>query len=309
MKTYSKVEQLIGNTPLLEVLNIKEKLNLKARLFVKLEGFNPAGSVKDRTALFMLNDAEQKGLIKKNATIIEPTSGNTGIALASLCASRGYKAIFTIPDTMSVERIKLLKSYGAVVVLTDGKQGMAGAVKKAEQLHQEIPNSFIPSQFDNPANVKAHYLTTAPEIWQDLDGNIDMFVAGVGTGGTFSGCAKFFKEKNPSIKTIAVEPESSPLISKGKVGSHKIQGIGANFIPKNFLKEYCDEVLSISDEKAMDMAKMLAREEGFLAGISSGASLAASIELAKKEDNKDKIIVAILADTGERYLSTDLFAE
>lgn len=306
MNVLNNIEQLIGNTPLYEVVNIEKKFDLKARLFVKLEYFNPAGSVKDRTALFMLNDAEKKGLIKENATIIEPTSGNTGIGLASICASRGYKAIFTMPDTMSEERIKLLKAYGAKVILTDGKYGMAGAIEKAKQLNDEIPNSFIPSQFDNPANIEAHYCTTAQEIWSALDGKIDIFVAGVGTGGTLSGCAKFFKEKS-QIKIVGVEPQNSPMLSKGKFASHKIQGIGANFVPKNFYREFCDEIITISDESAIESAKLLAKNEGLLVGISSGASLGVAIELAKQEKYNDKNIVVILPDTGERYLSTDLF--
>ncbi len=308
MKVFNNIEQLIGNTPLFEVVNIERIFNLKARLFVKLECFNPAGSIKDRTALYMLNDAENKGLIKENATIIEPTSGNTGIGLASICASRGYKAIFTMPDTMSEERIKLLKAYGAKVILTDGKYGMAGAIEKAKQLNDEIPNSFIPSQFDNPANIEAHYCTTAQEIWSALDGKIDIFVAGVGTGGTLSGCAKFFKEKS-QIKIVGVEPQNSPMLSKGKFASHKIQGIGANFVPKNFYREYCDEIMTISDKSAIENARLLAKKEGLLVGISSGAALGVAIELAKQDENINKTLVAILPDTGERYLTTDLFID
>lgn len=307
MKVYTKIEQLVGKTPLFEAENLQKKFNLKARIFLKLECFNPAGSVKDRTALFMLNDAEQKGLIKSGATIIEPTSGNTGIGLASIGASRGYKVILTMPDTMSVERIKLLKGYGAEVILTDGKLGMAGAIEKANEIEKNTPNSFIPCQFENKANISAHYLTTAPEIYNDLDGRVDLFVAGVGTGGTFSGCAKFLKEKNSQVKTIAVEPSSSPMITKGYASAHKIQGIGANFVPDNFDKNYCDKVECASDEDAIFFAKQLATEEGILTGISSGAVLSVAIRLAKEKENQGKNIVVVLPDTGERYLSTDLF--
>lgn len=309
MKVYTKVEQMIGNTPLLEVKNIENKLNLKAKLLIKLECFNPAGSIKDRAALYMLNDAEQKGLLKQGGTIIEPTSGNTGIGLASICASRGYKLILTMPDTMSVERIKLLKAYGAEVVLTNGNLGMKGAIEKANELKEKTPNSFIPSQFDNYANVLAHYHTTGPEIWQDTDGKIDIFVAGVGTGGTLSGCAKFLKEKNKNIKVVAVEPQTSPMLSKGVSGKHNIQGIGANFVPQNFKKEYCDSIITISDDDAISTSKTLAKEEGVLVGISSGAALFAGISLASKEENENKTIVVILPDAGERYLSTELFSE
>ena len=307
MKIYTKIDQMIGKTPLFEVANIEKELSLKAKVLVKIESFNPAGSVKDRTALFMLNDAEKKGLIKEGATIIEPTSGNTGIGLASIGASRGYKVIMTMPDSMSLERIKLLMAYGAEVVLTDGKLGMAGAIEKAKEIQAKTPNSFIPSQFDNPSNIDAHYYTTAPEIYDDLDGKIDTFVAGVGTGGTITGCAKYFKEKNEKIKVIAVEPASSPMISNGKSGAHKIQGIGANFVPKNFDLSLCDKVETATDEDAIFYAKMLAKKEGLLVGISAGASLSVAIKEAKKEENADKIIVALLADTGERYFSTPLF--
>lgn len=307
MKIYTKIDELIGSTPLFQPLNIERDFELKARLFLKLEYFNPAGSVKDRTALFMLDDAEKSCFIKKGATIIEPTSGNTGIGLASICASRGYKAIFTMPETMSLERIKLLKGYGAKVVLTDGKLGMSGAIEKAKELHEKTPNSFIPSQFDNSANQTAHYQTTGPEIFKDTDGEIDIFVAGVGTGGTLSGTAKYLKEQKSDIKVVAVEPESSPLLSKGEFGAHKIQGIGANFIPKNFEKQYCDDIKTISDKDAIFYAKTLAQKEGVLVGISSGATLGVAIELAKLKENEGKTIVAILPDTGERYLSTELF--
>ena len=307
MKVYTKIEQLVGKTPLFEVVKLKEKFNLKAHIMLKLEYFNPAGSVKDRTALYMLNDAEEKGIIKRGATIIEPTSGNTGIGLASIGASRGYKVILTMPDTMTIERIKLLKGYGAEVVLTDGSLGMAGAIAKAKEIAKETTNSFIPSQFENVANVKAHYSTTAPEIYNDLDGKIDIFVAGVGPGGTFSGCAMFFKEKNAQIQTVAVEPNSSPMITKGYAGAHKIQGIGANFVPKNFISEYCDKIELASHEDAIFFSKQLANEEGILAGISSGAVLSVAIRLAKQKENEGKNIVVVLPDTGERYLSTELF--
>ncbi len=307
MKIYTKIDQLVGKTPLLEIVNIEKELSLKAKVLVKLESFNPAGSVKDRTALFMLNDAEKKGLISDGGTIIEPTSGNTGIGLASIGASRGYKVILTMPDTMSLERRRLLSAYGAEVVLTDGKLGMSGAIEKAKELQKQTPNSFIPSQFDNPSNIDAHYYTTAPEIYEDLDGNIDMFIAGVGTGGTITGSAKYFKEKNKNVKVVAVEPASSPMISEGKSGFHKIQGIGANFIPQNFDLSLCDKVVLATDEDAIFYAKLLAKQEGILVGISAGASLAVAIKEAKKEENSGKIIVALLADTGERYLSTELF--
>ena len=309
MKIYTKIDELIGSTPLFEPKNLQKEFELKARLFLKLESFNPAGSIKDRTALFMLNDAEQKGLIKDGATIIEPTSGNTGIGLASICSSRGYKAIMVMPETMSVERIKLLKGYGAEVVLTDGKLGMKGAIEKAKELHEKTPNSFIPSQFENSANIMAHYQTTGPEIYDDTQGKVDFLVAGVGTGGTLTGTAKYLKEKISNIKVVAVEPQSSPLLSKGQSGAHKIQGIGANFVPKNFDRNYCDVIKTISDEDAVLYAKTLAKKEGILAGISSGASLGVAVEIAKLKENQGKIIVAILPDTGERYLSTELFCD
>ena len=309
MKIYKKIEETIGNTPLLELTNIEKKFNLKAKIYAKLEYFNPAGSVKDRVALSMINDAEERGLIKDGATIIEPTSGNTGIGLALIGASRGYKVILTMPDTMSKERIKLIKGYGAEVVLTEGKLGMEGAVKKAIEINENTPNSFIPSQFDNPANVLAHYKTTAREIWEDTEGEIDVFVASVGSGGTITGIAKFLKEQNFNLKVFAVEPEKSPLISKGISGAHGIQGIGANFIPKNFDKTLTDGVLTVQDEEAIKTASLLAKTEGLLVGISSGANVASAIALAKKDEFKDKIIVTVLPDTGERYLSTSLFNE
>ena len=309
MKIFDRVEDLIGKTPLLEIKNLNNFLGLKAKILAKLEYFNPTGSVKDRTALFMLNKAEEDGLIKKGATIIEPTSGNTGIGLASICASRGYKLILTMPETMSIERIKLIKGYGASVVLTDGKLGMKGAVEKANELKEQIEGSFIPSQFDNFANIDAHYYSTGREIWQDTDGKIDMFVAGIGTGGTLSGTAKFLKEQNKDIKVVGVEPQSSPLISLGTSGAHKIQGIGANFIPKNYLNEYVDAVELASDEDAYFYAKLLAKSQGVLVGISSGGALSVAVKMAKQKENANKTIVVILPDTGERYLSTDLFDE
>ena len=305
MKIFNSLDALIGNTPLFRANNIEKAQELNARLLLKLESFNPAGSVKDRAALFMLKDAEEKGNIRKGSTIIEPTSGNTGIGLASLCASRGYKVILTMPETMSKERIKLLKAYGAEVVLTDGKKGIAGAVEKANELKEKIPGSFIPSQFKNPANAQAHYLTTAREIWEDTDGKIDIFVAGVGSGGTISGCGKYLKEQNRNIQVVAVEPKSSPLISENKAGAHKIQGIGANFIPDNFNKAICDSVITVTDEEAYLATRFLVKSEGILAGISSGASLSAGIRLAKMPENQGKTIVVLLPDTGERYLSVE----
>ena len=307
MKIFNGVEELIGKTPLLKANNIKEKLNLKADIFLKLEFLNPAGSIKDRVALYMLKDAEEKGLIKKGGTVIEPTSGNTGIGLASLCASKGYKTVIVMPDTMSIERIKLIKAYGAEVVLTDGKLGMAGAIEKAEEIKRNTTCSFIAGQFENPANPTAHYYTTGKEIYQDTDGLVDIFVAGIGTGGTISGTAKYLKEKNPKIKVIGVEPKDSPLITEGKFGAHKIQGIGANFIPKNLDLSLIDEVKTVNSEDAYYCANLVAKEEGVLVGISSGAALSVAIEYAKKEENTGKKIVVILPDTGDRYLSTDLF--
>ena len=304
---YKNIDSLVGNTPLLEIENIEQKENLYARVLVKLEYFNPAGSVKDRVALFMINDAESKNLISKGATIIEPTSGNTGIGICAICARRGYKVILTMPDSMSVERQKLLSAYGAEIVLTEGKKGMAGAIEKAKEIQRNTPNSIILSQFDNDANPKAHYMTTGREIWQDTNGQIDMFVAGVGTGGTLSGTAKYLKEKNKNIEVIAVEPASSPVLNGGKAGAHKLQGIGANFIPKNFNKELCDHIIGVEDEDAFRCAKLLAKTEGILVGISSGAVLSVALTMAKDIKNKGKTIVAILPDTGERYLSTELF--
>ena len=307
MKIFDSIDQLIGNTPLLEPKKLSQILGLKARLLLKLEYLNPAGSVKDRAAKFMLDDAEEKGLITAGATIIEPTSGNTGIGIAALCARRGYKVILTMPETMSIERRKLLSAYGAEIVLTSGKLGMNAAVEKAYEIQEKTPNSIILSQFDNPLNPYAHYKTTGPEIWSDTDGKVDYFVAGIGTGGTLSGTGKFLKEKNHEICVVGVEPASSPLIEKGISGGHKIQGIGANFIPDNFDKTVCDKVCSVSDEDAFTYAKLIAKTEGVLVGISSGAALAAAVELAKREENADKVIVALLPDTGDRYLSTELF--
>ena len=305
MKIYDKVEQMIGGTPLFLPQKLLNSCGIKAKIYLKLECFNPAGSIKDRVALSMLNQAEKDGLISKGATIIEPTSGNTGIGLACICASRGYKLILTMPDTMSQERITLLKAYGAEVVLTAGKEGMRGAIDKARELKDSTINSFIPSQFDNKANPFAHYETTAPEIYNQLDGKLDFYVAGIGTGGTISGAGKYFKEKNEQIKIVGVEPCSSPLITKGYSGAHKLQGIGANFIPKNYDKNVVDEVMTVSDEDAFIYANKLAKEEGLLVGITSGANLSASIKLAK--ENEDKIIVAIMPDSGNRYLSTELY--
>lgn len=307
MKIYDKIENLIGNTPLFEPKKLAQKLGLSAKILLKLESFNPAGSVKDRAALFMLNDAENKGLIKKGGTVIEPTSGNTGIGLASICASRGYKLILTMPESMSEERRNILKAYGAEIVLTDAKSGMQGCVEKARELSRQIPNSFIPSQFDNGANPLSHYQTTGPEIYIDTEGKVDIFIAGVGSGGTVSGVGKFLKEKNSKIEIVAVEPQSSPLISKGVSGAHKIQGIGANFIPKNFDKSVVDKIITVTDSQAMEFARLLAVEEGVLVGISSGAALAVAIDVAKREENKEKIIVVLMPDTGERYLSTELY--
>ncbi len=303
MKVFQSIDELVGKTPLLRARNIEKEFNLKSALYLKLEYLNPAGSIKDRAALYMLNDAETNGKLLKGGTIIEPTSGNTGIGLAAIGVSRGYKVVLTMPDTMSVERIKLLKAYGAEIVLTDGTLGMKGAIAKAQEIQKNTPNSLIMGQFDNPANPKAHYQTTAQEIYQDLDGKVDVFVAGFGTGGTVSGCGKFLKEKNKEVEIIAVEPLSSPLITKGISGVHKIQGIGANFVPKNFNSEYCDGVIAVSDEDAYEYTRALAKLEGILTGISSGASLAVGIKKAKETDGKN--IVVILPDTGDRYLSVE----
>ena len=306
-EVYRNVEQLIGRTPLMEVCRLEKHYSLKARLLVKLEYLNPTGSAKDRAASFMIREAEEKGILKEGAVLIEPTSGNTGIGLASIAASRGYRMILTMPDTMSVERINILKAYGAEVVLTPGREGMAGAVKKAEELAAEIPGSFIPGQFDNPANARAHYETTGPEIWEDTQGEIDCFVAGVGTGGTITGVGRFLKEKKPGIRIVAVEPADSPLLSQGRAGAHKLQGIGANFVPQVLDTEIYGEIETVETEEAFTWAKRLAKEEGILTGISSGAALAAAARLAVREENQGKTIVALLPDSGDRYYSTPLF--
>lgn len=304
---HSSLISLIGNTPLLEVHNIEKHENLKARLIVKIESFNPGGSVKDRVALSMIEEAEQNGTLKPGATIIEPTSGNTGIGLAWVASVKGYRLILTMPETMSLERRKLLQALGADIILTPGVEGMNGAIKRANELQQEHPGSFIPQQFENPANPQQHVVSTAEEIWNDTDGDIDIFVACVGTGGTLSGTAKGLKSHNPNIYTVAVEPESSPVLSGGKAGAHKIQGIGAGFIPKNYHGEVVDKVITVSDEDAINTSRLIAQKEGLLVGISSGAALYAAIQLARLEENAGKTIVALLPDTGERYLSTGLY--
>ena len=305
---HKSLTELIGNTPLLELSNIEQSLGLKARLIAKVEFFNPGGSVKDRVALAMIEDAEKKGVLAPGATIIEPTSGNTGIGLAWVASVKGYKLILTMPETMSQERQKLLKALGATLELTPGADGMNGAIRRANELKELHPGSFIPQQFDNPTNPQAHISTTAEEIWRDTDGEIDMFVAGVGTGGTLSGTAKGLKNHNPLIKAIAVEPANSAVISGGKVGAHKLQGIGAGFIPKNYNPEVVDQVFPVKDDEAMKASRLLAQKEGLLVGISSGAALHAAISLAQNEENVGKTIVVLLPDTGERYLSTELFA-
>ena len=309
MKVYDKIIDTIGNTPLVELSNLESKYNLKAKIIAKVEYFNPGGSVKDRIAKAMIEKAEKEGLINKDTVLVEPTSGNTGIGLSMVAASKGLKIILTMPETMSIERRNLLKAYGAELVLTEGSKGMKGAIAKAEELAKEIPNSFIPSQFTNMANPNIHYLTTGPEIFEDLDGNIDYLVAGVGTGGTLSGTGKYLKENKPSIKVVAVEPETSPVLSKGTPGPHKIQGIGAGFVPQTLDTSIYDEIITIGNEEAMEMGKESARIEGLLVGISSGAAIKAAIKLAQREENAGKTIVAILPDTGERYLSTAMFQE
>lgn len=309
MVVYTSIDQLIGNTPLLELSNIEKNLDLKAKVLVKLEYFNPAGSVKDRIAKAMLDDAEAAGKLNKNSVIIEPTSGNTGVGLASVAAARGYRLIITMPETMSVERRLLMKAYGAEVVLTDGAKGMKGAIAKAEELTAEIPNSFIAGQFTNPANPQAHIKTTGPEIWNDTEGKVDVFVAGVGTGGTVTGVGKYLKSQNPDVKVVAVEPASSPVLSKGTAGAHKIQGIGAGFVPDTLDTSVYDEVIAVENDDAFETGRLVGHSEGVLVGISSGAAVWAAIELAKRPENEGKTIVALLADTGERYLSTPLFTE
>ena len=308
-KIYKGTLGLIGNTPLVEVVNIEKELGLEATILVKLEYFNPAGSVKDRIAKAMIEDAEAKGLLKEVSVIIEPTSGNTGIGLASIAASKGYRIILTMPETMSVERRNILKAYGAEIVLTEGAKGMKGAIAKADELAAEIPGSFIPGQFVNPANPAVHKATTGPEIWNDTDGNVDIFIAGVGTGGTVTGTGEFLKEKNPAIKVVALEPEGSPVLSEGKSGSHKIQGIGAGFVPDVLNTKVYDEVFKAPNEAAFEAAKLLAHKEGISVGISSGAALYGAIELAKRPENKGKVIVALLPDSGDRYYSTALFSD
>lgn len=309
MRVYQKITDLIGGTPLLELTNYEKANELNAKIYAKLEYFNPAGSVKDRIAKAMLDDAEEKGLLKPGAVIIEPTSGNTGIGLASVAASRGYKVILTMPETMSVERRNLLKAYGAELVLTEGAKGMPGAIAKAKELAEQTPNSYIPSQFTNPANPAVHLKTTGPEIWADTDGKVDIFVAGVGTGGTLSGVGAYLKSQNPNVKVVAVEPATSPVLSGGKAGPHKIQGIGAGFVPDTLNTDIYDEILLVQNEDAFATGRALARSEGVLVGISSGAAVFAAAQLAKRPENAGKVIVALLPDTGERYLSTPMFAD
>ena len=309
MKIYNKITDTIGKTPLVELKNLEKEYNLKAKIVAKVEFFNPGGSVKDRIAKAMIEEAEKQGLINKDTVLIEPTSGNTGIGLAMVAASKGLRLIIAMPETMSIERRNLMKAYGAELVLTEGAKGMKGAISKAEELAKETPNSFIPSQFTNMANPRMHYLTTGPEIFKDTDGLVDIFVAGVGTGGTISGTGKFLKEKKPNVKVVAVEPETSPVLSKGTPGPHKIQGIGAGFVPQTLDTNIYDEIITVSNEKAFEMGRKVARTEGLLVGISSGAALSAAIELAKREENAGKMIVVLLPDTGERYLSTAMFQE
>lgn len=308
-KIYKSLTELVGSTPLLELTNFEKNNNLDAKILVKLEYFNPAGSAKDRIAKAIVDGAEQKGILNKDTTIIEPTSGNTGIGLCAVAAARGYKVIITMPETMSVERRLLMKAYGADLVLTDGAKGMNGAIEKAEELSKTIPNSFIAGQFTNPANPEAHFKTTGPEIWNDTDGKVDFFVAGVGTGGTLSGVGKYLKSQNPNVKIIAVEPKDSPVLSKGTAGPHKIQGIGAGFVPKTLDTKIYDEIITVENDDAFSYSRQITKSDGVLTGISSGAAVAAATELARRPENKGKVIVAILPDTGERYLSTPLFKE
>ncbi len=309
MKIFNSVDELIGGTPMMRLKNIEKEFSLKANILAKLEYLNPTGSVKDRAALYMIDEAEKKGLLKSDSVIIEPTSGNTGIGLASVGASRGYRVIIVMPDTMSEERRILMKAYGAELVLTDGTKGMAGAIAKAVELAAEIPNSFIPQQFSNPDNAKAHYETTGVEIWEDIEGKADIFVAGVGTGGTLTGTAKYLKEKNPDIKIVAVEPASSPVLSGGSAGAHGLQGIGAGFVPDILETGIYDEIIAVEDEEAFEAGRLMGRKEGILVGISSGAALYAAVKLAQREENEGKNIVVILPDSGDRYLSTALFSE
>ena len=308
-KIYNGALELVGNTPLVEVKNIEEELGLEARILVKLEYFNPAGSVKDRIAKAMIEDAEEKGLLKEGSVIIEPTSGNTGIGLASIAAVKGYRIILTMPETMSVERRNILKAYGAEIVLTEGVKGLKGAIEKADELAKEIPGSYIPGQFVNPANPEVHRKTTGPEIWKDTDGEVDLFIAGVGTGGTLTGVGEYLKSQNPDVKIVALEPASSPVLSTGKGGPHKIQGIGAGFVPDVLNTTVYDEIFTVENDDAFATGKLLAKKEGILVGISSGAALYGAIELAKRPENKGKTIVALLPDTGDRYYSTPLFTE
>ena len=308
-KIYTSADQLIGRTPLLELTHIEKELGLKAKILAKLEYFNPAGSVKDRIAKAMIDDAEQKGLLKEGSVIIEPTSGNTGIGLASVAAARGYRIIIVMPDSMSVERRQLMKAYGAELVLTEGAKGMKGAIARAEELAKEIPNSFLPGQFVNPANPKAHFETTGPEIYEDTDGKVDYFVAGVGTGGTITGTGEYLKLKNPAIRVVAVEPKTSAVLSTGVAGPHKIQGIGAGFVPQVLDTKVYDEIIPVENDDAFTTGRLVGRKEGVLVGISSGAALWAAIELAKRPDSEGKTIVVLMPDTGDRYLSTPLFAE
>jgi len=308
MKICNNISQTIGNTPLVRFRSIEKAFGLEAKIYAKIESFNPAGSAKDRVALFMINDAEEKGLIQPGATIIEPTSGNTGIGLAAVGLSRGYKVILTMPETMSIERVNLLKAYGASVILTEGSKGMQGAVQKAEELAKETENSFIPGQFDNPANPRAHYSTTGPEIYEALDGDADIFVAGVGTGGTITGVGRYLKEKNPDTSVVAIEPFSSPLLSEGKAGPHGLQGIGANFVPSILDTDIYDEIITVKEEDAYEKGRLAASLEGFLVGITSGAAIHGAVTLALRPENKGKNIVAFLPDTGDRYLSTPMFS-